>query len=104
MASPTGVTAAGRNSPLRLWHTRAATATTDPGHSGSAVTWSERLWWTLAGCALINWSVQLLGATTSFSWVTALVVAAGGWGLMTVVASWLPAAGGVAVTRRGGVF
>ena len=104
MASPTGVTAAGRSSPLRLWHRRAATATTDPSDQGSAVTWSERLLWTLVGCALINWSVQLLSATTSFSWVTVPVVLAGGWGLMTVVASWLPAAGAVAVPRRGGVF
>lgn len=104
MESPTGVTAAGRSSPLRLWRRRAAATTTDPGHQGSAVTWSERLWWTLAGCALINWSVQLLSATTSFSWVTAPVVVAGGWGLMTVLASWLPAAGSMAVPRRGGVF
>jgi uncharacterized membrane protein len=78
--------------------------TVDPKHRGSAVTWSERLLWTLAGCALINWSVQLLSATTTFSWVTVPVVVAGGWGLMTVLASWLPAAGGMAVPRRGGLF
>jgi hypothetical protein len=104
MASPTGLTAAGRSSPPRLWHSRAATAITDPIHQGSAVSWSERLWWTLAGCALINWSVQLLSATTSFSWVTVPVVVAGGWGLMTVLVSWLPAAGSIGVLRRGSVL
>jgi hypothetical protein len=53
---------------------------------------NERLWWTLVGCILMNWSVQLLSATTSVAWVTVAVVLTGGWGLCTVVVSWLPSA------------
>jgi hypothetical protein len=63
--------------------------------------WPQRAWWTLAGCVLINWSVQLLGAVTTFSWLTIPVVVAGGWGLATVIVSWLPL-GDAAPTRRWG--
>ena len=68
------------------------------------MTWADRLWWTVAGCALLNWSVQLLSATTSFSWVTSFVVAAGGWGLLTIFLSWLPASSALWVGRSRGVF
>jgi hypothetical protein len=57
---------------------------------GDGPTWAERIAWTLAGVALINWSVQLLTASTSYAWVAAMVVLSGAWGLATVVSSWLP--------------
>lgn len=53
---------------------------------------------------LINWSVQLLSATTSYAWVAVPVVLVGGWGLATVIASWLPGNGGVAAWRGRGVL
>ena len=60
---------------------------------GERSSWLERGVWTLVGVTLINWSVQLLSASTSFRWVGALVVMTGGWGLATIVASWWPGAG-----------
>lgn len=51
---------------------------------------AERVLWTLAGVALLNWAIQILGAATSFTWIGVLVVLGGLWGLITVVASWLP--------------
>lgn len=69
----------------------------------STLQWSARTWWTLAGVALINWSVQLLGATTSFSWVAALMILAGGWGLGIAVLSWLPAARPAGLQRHANV-
>jgi hypothetical protein len=71
-----------------------------PG-DGLGSTWPQRAWWTLAGCALINWSVQLLGTVTTFSWLTIPLVVAGGWGLATVIVSWLPLRD-AAPTRRWG--
>jgi uncharacterized membrane protein len=68
---------------------------------GLGPSWPQRAWWTLAGCALINWSVQVLGAVTTFSWLTIPLVVAGGWGLATVIVSWLPL-GESASTRRWG--
>ena len=68
---------------------------------GLGPSWPQRAWWTLVGCALINWSVQVLGAVTTFSWVAIPLVVAGGWGLATVVVSWLPL-GDAAPTRRWG--
>lgn len=66
--------------------------------------WPQRAWWTLAGCVLINWSVQLLGAVTTFSWLTIPLVVAGGWGLATVIVSWLPLRETAATRRWGGVL
>ncbi len=77
---------------------------TPPAHPGSSGTpsggvsaaspaagigWAERASWTLAGAALIDWSIQLLSAATSFAWVGVVVVISGGWGLATVLGSWL---------------
>ena len=62
--------------------------------------WPERLWWTLVGCTLLNWSVALLGATTSFAWMGALVVLTGALGLLTILASWLPQARGGVLERQ----
>ncbi len=60
--------------------------------------WPQRIWWTVVGCLLINWSIQLLSAATSYSWVALPVVVLGAWGLATVVASWLP--DGIALPGR----
>lgn len=66
--------------------------------------WSQRLWWTVVGCMLMNWSVQLLSATTSYSWVAVPVVLVGGWGLATVLASWLPSRDLLTAWRGGNVL
>jgi uncharacterized membrane protein len=66
----------------------------------AAPTWAERTWWTIAGCMLLNWSVQLLTASTTFRWAAVLLVACGAWGLATAVASWLPLASSERFGRR----
>jgi len=76
---------------------------TDPV-GGAPRSWAERSAWTLVGVALINWSVQLLGASTSFEWVGGLVVLTGGWGLGTVVASWWPSGAAAPLRRTRSVF
>ncbi len=64
-----------------------------PAGAGSAAdpVWWQRLLWLLVACALINWSIQILGAATSFTWVGVLVVLGGAWGLGTAVVATLPA-------------
>ncbi len=66
-----------------------AAVVAEPSAGGGAA-WAQRIGWTLAGVVLINWSVQLLTASTSYVWVAAMVVLSGAWGLGTVIASWLP--------------
>jgi hypothetical protein len=60
----------------------------------SPPTWSERVWWTLAGLMLVEWSIRIYSSVTTFPWVTAFVVVAGLWGLLTAGGSWVPAADG----------
>lgn len=71
---------------------------------GLGPSWPQRAWWTLVGCALINWSVQVLGAVTTFSWLTIPLVLAGGWGLATVIVSWLPLGNAAPIRRWGDVL
>jgi uncharacterized membrane protein len=66
--------------------------------------WAERAWWTLAGIALINWAVQLLGAESSFWWAAALVLFGGAWGLGTVIVSLVPDAQSYVGPRTTSVF
>ena len=104
MATPTRASATGRGFGLRVRRGRDANVVTASGPEISTVSWPERLWWTLAGCALINWSVALLSATTSLAWVTVPVVLAGGWGLITILASWSTVAATSALRARYTVF
>jgi len=62
----------------------------DNGAPGRSPTWGERAWWTVAGLVLIEWSIRMYGSATTFPWVVVLVVVAGGWGLATAAASWMP--------------
>jgi hypothetical protein len=55
-------------------------------------TWSERVWWSLAGIMLIEWSIRIYSSVTTFPWVTVVVVVVGLWGLLTVAGSWLSVA------------
>lgn len=91
MQSPTGVRALGGRPvprPLRTGEREAAAAAT-PEIDLPAL-WPQRIWWTIVGCVLINWSIQLLSAATSYSWIALVVVVVlGAWGLATVLASWL---------------
>ncbi len=48
--------------------------------------------WTAAGAVLVNWSIQLLGSVTTYSWVAIVVVFTGIWGLAAATICWLPAA------------
>ena len=59
---------------------------------GPPPTWSERVWWSLAGILLVEWSIRIYGSVTTFPWVTVPVVVAGLWGLLTIAGSWVPAA------------
>jgi hypothetical protein len=59
---------------------------------GEPPTWSERVWWTLAGVILVEWSIRIYASVTTFPWVTVPVVVAGFWGLLTVGGSWAPVA------------
>jgi hypothetical protein len=54
-------------------------------------TWSERVWWSLAGIMLIEWSIRIYGSVTTFPWVTVPVVVTGLWGLLTIAGSWVQA-------------
>lgn len=48
--------------------------------------------WTAAGAVLVNWSIQLLGSVTTYSWVASVVIVAGIWGLVAATLCWLPIA------------
>ncbi len=61
----------------------------------------SRLAWALSGAVLLDWAVQLLGSSTTYPWVAALVVAAGGWGLATALACWSWPSGGRRTRRWG---
>ncbi len=52
---------------------------------------SQRIWWTVVGLALVEWSIRIYSSVTTFSLVTVAVVVVGLWGLLTVATSWLPA-------------
>jgi hypothetical protein len=87
---------------------RASAAEEDHGNvaadSPANLSLAGQVLWTLAGLALLNWSVQILGAATSFTWVGVLVVLAGLWGLGTIAVSWLPVRAPVRAVSHGGVF
>jgi hypothetical protein len=50
----------------------------------------DRIWWTLVGVLLIEWSIRIYGSVTTFPVTILAVVALGAWGLATVGVSWLP--------------
>lgn len=64
----------------------------------------SRLAWTLAGVVLLNWSIQLLGAVTTYSWVALVVVVSGAAGLAVVTLCWLPGARSASLRRWQGSF
>lgn len=46
--------------------------------------------WTVAGAVLVNWSIQLLGSVTTYSWVAIIVIISGVWGIAAATLCWLP--------------
>jgi len=50
----------------------------------------DRVWWTLVGLLLIEWSIRIYGSVTAFPLIILAVVVLGAWGLATVGVSWLP--------------
>ena len=53
----------------------------------SEQSWAERIWWTVAGLAILNFAIGLLGDATAFPWLALFVVIGGGWGLATIIVS-----------------
>ena len=49
--------------------------------------WAERIWWTIAGIAMLNFATGLLGPAAAFPWLAAFVVIGGAWGLGTITIS-----------------
>lgn len=90
MRSEAGVRAPGARRASRSRPTSETESGAAPRETDLRAFWPQRIWWTVVGCVLINWSIQLLSAATSYSWVAAPVVVLGAWGLATVLASWLP--------------
>ncbi|MGC9219778.1 MAG: hypothetical protein ACP5H2_00320 [Solirubrobacteraceae bacterium] len=52
--------------------------------------WSSRLWWTLAGAALLSWAFEIEKSANLYRWAGLAALLSGLWGLGTVLASWLP--------------
>lgn len=50
---------------------------------------AKSLTWTLAGAALLNWSIQLLSGTTVYPLIAVLAIVSGAWGIAVVLGSWL---------------
>ena len=61
------------------------------GSESTPASWLARTWWTLAGVVLVLWALILASSATIFTWVGAVSVVAGLWGLVVCVAAWLPA-------------
>jgi len=53
----------------------------------SEQSWAERIWWTVAGLATLNFAIGLLGAAAAFPWLALFVVIGGAWGLGTITVS-----------------
>jgi uncharacterized membrane protein len=51
--------------------------------------WAERIWWTIAGIAILNFAIGLLGDASAFPWLAAFVVVGGAWGLGTITVSFM---------------
>jgi hypothetical protein len=49
--------------------------------------WAERIWWTLAGIAILNFAIGLYGSASPFPWIGVVVVVGGAWGLVTITVS-----------------
>ena len=74
-----------------------STPTTD--HS-----WSARLWWTLVGVMLLGRAFQIINYAPNFSWAAWAALICGGWGLGTVIVSWVPRAATLRARSRANVF
>ncbi len=66
--------------------------------------WSTRLWWTLVGAGLLDWSFRIVSHAPQFSWAAVTALLAGAWGLATVLSSWVPALAGGLAQRHGNAF
>jgi hypothetical protein len=51
--------------------------------------WAEKIWWTIAGIAMLNFAIGLIGPASAFPWLAAFVVIGGAWGLGTITVSLL---------------
>jgi uncharacterized membrane protein len=49
--------------------------------------WAERIWWTIAGIAMLNFAIGFIGDASAFPWLAAFVVVGGAWGLGTITVS-----------------
>jgi uncharacterized membrane protein len=49
--------------------------------------WAERIWWTIAGIAMLNFAIGLYGSASAFPWIAVFVVIGGAWSLMTITVS-----------------
>jgi hypothetical protein len=75
--------------------TGVALVTKDAAHEPAALelappaqqSWAERIWWTVAGIAILNFAIGLLGAASAFPWLAAFVVIGGAWGLGIITVS-----------------
>jgi hypothetical protein len=49
--------------------------------------WAERIWWTIAGIAMLNFAIGLYGSASTFPWIAMIVVIGGLWSLGTITVS-----------------
>ncbi len=49
--------------------------------------WAERIWWTIAGIAMLNFAIGLITYASTFPWLAGFVVIGGAWGLGTITVS-----------------
>jgi hypothetical protein len=75
-----------------------------PSTPSTDQSWSARLWWTLVGVMLLGRSFQLVNSSPNFGWAAWAALICGGWGLATVIVSWVPQAATLRAQSRANAF
>lgn len=65
---------------------------------------TARLWWTLVGVGLLDWSFRIVSSAPQFGWAALTALLAGSWGMGTVLVSWVPQISGGRLQRYGNLF